>query len=205
MEPTPRDLLDASPLPGIKYREAFIDEYEEQELIAAIDHEELSPFRFQGWLGKRLTITYGWNYDFNSGSFGPAKPLPDYLLPLRARAEQFAELPEGALEQALLIRYDPGATIGWHRDRPVFDKIVGVSLGAPAPLRFRLRRDSGFARVKIEVRPRSAYLLSGEARHDWEHSIDKLMETRWSITFRSLSEKARQKISAGQGAISKAG
>jgi alkylated DNA repair dioxygenase AlkB len=204
MSHTPRDLFDAAPLPGLKYREGLIDEHEEQELIAAIDREQLSPFRFQGWLGKRLTITYGWNYDFDSGSFGRAAPLPDYLLPLRARAEQFANLPEGALEQALLIRYDPGATIGWHRDRPVFDQIVGISLGASAPLRFRQRRGNGFARHKIEVKPRSVYLLSGEARQDWEHSIDQLAHTRWSITFRSLSDKARHKILAGQAAVAKA-
>jgi glutathione reductase (NADPH) len=31
----------------------------------------------------------------------------------------------------------------------------------------------------------------GEARHDWEHSIAGVTAPRWSITFRSLSEKGR--------------
>jgi alkylated DNA repair dioxygenase AlkB len=43
------------------------------------------------------------------------------------------------LVQALLIRYDPGASIGWHRDRPVFEHVVGISLGADARLRLRRR------------------------------------------------------------------
>jgi alkylated DNA repair dioxygenase AlkB len=37
--------------------------------------------------------------------------------------------------------------------------------------------------------PRSIYHLTGEARHEWEHSIAGMAMTRWSITFRSLSEK----------------
>ena len=192
------DLFGASPLPGLRYQDDFLSAPEERRLIEKIDEENLAPFRFQGWTGKRLTVTYGWRYDFDSGAFGRADPVPDYLVPIRKRAEEFAGLPEGALEQVLLIRYDVGAGIGWHRDRPVFEDVIGISLGAPAPMRFRQRLDKGFARVKLPLSPRSIYLLSGEARHVWEHSIDALTETRWSITFRSLSEKGRIKYAAGQ-------
>ena len=157
------------------------------------------PFRFHGWLGKRVTASYGWRYDFDDASFTPAEAIPDWLLSVRARAARFANLQPDELVQALLIRYDPGAGIGWHRDRPVFEHILGISLGAPATMRFRRRRGAGFDRVSALLGPRSIYHLTGEARHEWEHSISAMEVTRWSITFRSLSEKSRQRERVGIG------
>jgi len=109
------------------------------------------------------------------------------LLPLRAKAAQFARKDPDDLVQALLIRYDAGAGVGWHRDRPVFEHVVGISLGAPTTMRFRRRRAGGFDRATVELPARSIYHLSGEARHEWEHSIAEMTLTRWSITFRSLA------------------
>lgn len=180
------DLFDRRALAGLTLAEAIVAPSEEPALIAAIDRAELSPFRFHGWLGKRLTASYGWRYDFDTANFGPAEPIPDWLLPLRQRAAGFAGLPPDQFVQALLIRYDPGAGIGWHRDRPVFAHVVGISLGAPATMRFRRRRRGGFDRASAWLAPRSIYRLAGEARHEWEHSIAELAVTRWSITFRSL-------------------
>lgn len=177
------------PLPGLAYAPDLLTAAEEAALVAAIDALELSPFRFHGWLGKRLTASFGWRYDFDDASFRPAAPIPDILLPLRARAAAFAGLPEEALVQALATRYDPGAGIGWHRDRPVFAHVVGISLGAGATLRFRRRDGAGFKRISIPLAPRSIYHLAGEARWEWEHSIAAMAVVRRSITFRSLSEK----------------
>ena len=185
------DLFGTSLLPGLAYRDALIDRDEEAMLIARIDEQDLEPFQFQGWLGKRLTRSFGWHYDFDTSQFGATDPLPDWLLPIRQRAAAFATLPEETLVQALLIRYDPGAGIGWHRDRPVFEHVVGVSLGVPATMRFRRRRPGGFDRVAVPLPPRSVYHLGGEARHDWEHSIAEMEVTRWSITFRSFTASAR--------------
>src|SRR6201987_5027944 len=193
MSPIPGqpDLFDEPCLAGLFQRSAIVTPGEEQMLIESIDAAELSPFRFHGWLGKRLTVMYGWNYDFDDASFTPAEAIPDWLLPLRAKAARFAGLPPDELAQALLIRYDPGAGIGWHRDRPVFEHVLGISLGAPATMRFRRRRSGGFDRATALLAPRSIYHLIGEARHQWEHSIAAMEATRWSITFRSLSEKGR--------------
>lgn len=177
------------PLSGLTAATDWIDADSEAELIAAIDRTALSPFKFQGWLGKRLTSSFGFHYDFERGQFGATDPIPDWLAPIKARAAAFAGLDDALLVQALLIRYDPGAGIGWHRDRPVFEHVVGISLGAPATLRFRRRTAKGFDRATAPLPPRSIYHLSGEARHDWEHSIAEMAETRWSITFRSFSEK----------------
>jgi len=189
---TTADLFGETLIAGLEYRSGFITSAEEQELIGHLHAEDLSPFKFQGWTGKRLTRTFGWRYDFDDRSFAPSEPVPDWLKPLRAKAAAFADIAPDDFVHALLVRYDPGAGIGWHRDRPVFETVVGISLGTPAVLRFRRRRAGGFDRHNVEVEPRSAYLLSGGARHEWEHSIAPGETLRFSITFRTLSEKGER-------------
>jgi alkylated DNA repair dioxygenase AlkB len=191
------DLFGTTALPGLAYGEEIVAPAAEAALIAAIGAAGLAPFRFHGWLGKRLTASFGWHYDFDAASFGPSEPVPDWLLPVRDRAAAFAGLSSDDLVQALLIRYDPGAGIGWHRDRPVFEHVVGISLGEPATLRFRRRRQGGgFDRASIDLAPRSIYHLSGEARYGWEHGIAEMAKTtRWSITFRSLSARGTKTAS----------
>jgi len=180
MNPIPGqpDLFDEPPLAGLHQAGAFVTPGEEQMLIASINAAELSPFRFHGWLGKRLTSSHGWRYNFDDASFTPAEAIPDWLLPLRAKAAQFACLQPDELVQALLIRYDPGAGIGWHRDRPVFEHVLGISLGTPATMRFRKRKPGGFDRASVPLAPWSIYHLTGEARHEWEHSIAAMEVTR---------------------------
>jgi alkylated DNA repair dioxygenase AlkB len=183
------DLFERPLVAGLAFRPDLITREVETELIARIDAIDLTPFRFQGWLGKRVTASFGWSYDFDNASFGPTEPIPDWLLPIRDSAAAFAGLAPQDLVQVLLTRYDPGAGIGWHRDRPVFEHVVGISLGVTATMRFRRRNAGGFDRANVPLPPRSAYNLSGEVRYDWEHSITEMDATRWSITFRSLSAK----------------
>jgi len=187
------DLFDGPLVPGLATKAEIISAEEEASLIAKIDAEGLSPFRFQQWTGKRLTRSFGWSYDFESGRFTRTDPLPDWLEPVKARAATFARLAPDELVQALLIRYDPGAGIGWHKDRPVFEHVVGISLGNAATLRLRQRTAGGFTRAKAALAPRSIYHLAGEVRHQWEHSIAPLEVPRWSITFRSLSDVGASK------------
>ncbi|MGN6154696.1 MAG: alpha-ketoglutarate-dependent dioxygenase AlkB [Sphingomicrobium sp.] len=191
------DLFGEPLIAGLEYRPNFITADEERGLIEHLSSAELSPFKFQGWTGKRLTRTFGWRYDFDDRSFAPSEPIPDWLQPLRSKAAEFASVDPEDFVHVLLVRYDPGAGIGWHRDRPVFEDVVGVSLGTPAVLRFRRRREGGFDRESIEVEPRSAYLLSGPARHQWEHSIAPGETLRFSITFRTFSDKGRRAAAHG--------
>lgn len=164
-----------------------VSEAEEAELIARIDAAPLTPFKFGQWTGKRLTVSYGSAYDYQRGTTTPAPPLPGWLVDLRARLAPLAGLEADALQQALLIRYDPGAGIGWHRDRPQYGDVLGLSLGAPATLRLRRRRDGGgFDRHPLPLEPRALYRLSGEVRQEWEHSIAPQDLPRWSITLRTL-------------------
>jgi alkylated DNA repair dioxygenase AlkB len=182
-------LFDLPLLPGLAFRDQLIGRAEESELMSNIQRVDLSPFRFQGWTGKRMTRTFGWRYDFDDRSFQPVDPMPAWLDDLRGKAAVFAGLDADEFVHALVTRYDPGAPIGWHRDRPQFGTVVGVSLGSEAMLRFRKRDGSGFRRFSLTLPPRSAYLLSGEARHEWEHSIAPAEQLRFSITFRTLSDK----------------
>jgi alkylated DNA repair dioxygenase AlkB len=187
-------LFDAPLVPGLRARDELIDAAEEAALIGQVDALDLAPFRFHGWQGKRRTRSYGWRFDFDDASFERTDPIPDWLLPLRRRAAGFASLAPDELVHVLLARYDPGAGIGWHRDRPLFDRVVGISLCSPATLRLRQRTDSGFRRAQLDLSPRSAYLLSGEVRHAWEHSIAPGDRLRFSITFRTLSDLGRKRI-----------
>ena len=185
-------LFDAPLIAGLRYAEAVIGEAEEEQVIERLIRTDLSPFRFHGWLGNRKTKSFGWRYDFDDASFAPTDPVPGWLAPLRETAGAFAGVQAKDFVHVLLARYDPGAGIGWHRDRDVFDQVVGISLAAPATLRFRRRKPGGFDRANLEVAPRSAYLLSGEARREWEHSITPGDALRFSITFRTLSDKGRR-------------
>lgn len=183
---TQASLFDAMP-PGLAVREEFITEPEENALLEKFATLDFQPFAFQGWYGKRETISFGWRYDFNDSRLHAAPPIPEFLLPLRERAAALAGVAPEALEQALVIRYGVGAGIGWHRDRPAFDRVVGISLSSACILRFRRREGMKFRRWSLEASRRSAYLLSGEIRRQWEHSIAPVEELRHSITFRSRS------------------
>lgn len=140
-------LFDTPLIAGLAYAENVISEAEERQLLQRLDALELAPFRFHGWLGNRKTQSFGWRYDFEDASFTPAEPIPGWLQPLRERAASFAGVAPEDFVHVLLARYDAGAGIGWHRDRDVFEKVVGISLAMPATLRFRRRIAEGFTRA----------------------------------------------------------
>jgi alkylated DNA repair dioxygenase AlkB len=188
--PSPQpDLFEKAPAAapaGLAYAQAFIDSREEAELAGNISALPFKPFEFHGFTGNRRTVSFGLHYAFDGSGLREAEPVPGWLEPLRARAAGFAGRRPDEFVHALVIEYAPGAGIGWHRDRPVFGDVVGVSLLAPAPLRFRRRSGTGWERFTLTAEPRSAYLLSGEARHEWEHSIPRLETLRYSVTLRTL-------------------
>lgn len=171
---------------GFVYRPEFIAPEEEQTLLAAIAPLPFREFEFHGYKGRRRVVSFGWRYDFEGAGLQKIEPLPAFLLPLRDRAADFAGLPPDAFEHALVTEYPPGAPIGWHRDRSVFGDVVGVSLLAPCVFRFRRKLGAGWERAKLIAEPRSAYLLRGAARQEWEHSISEVEAQRYSITFRTL-------------------
>lgn len=188
------DLFGSSLIPGLRLGDDLVGRADEEELIQRIAALPLAPFRFQGFTGKRLTHSFGWHYDFQKQVLTRAEPIPPWLQPLQEKAARFAGIDPEEIMHALVIRYDPGAAIGWHRDRPVFDQVIGVSLGAPTVMSFRRRAAGRFRRLQLPLAPRSVYLLSGEARHDWEHSIRPHAQQRFSITFRTFAAHAKRLI-----------
>jgi alkylated DNA repair dioxygenase AlkB len=177
----PTDLPD-----GMVYRPGFVSPAEEAALLAWLATLAFAPFQFQGYEGRRQVVSFGWAYDFSRSHLLEAAPIPEELAPLRTRAAALAGCAAEALAQVLINKYEPGAPIGWHRDRPVFDRVVGVSLGVACIFRLRRRVGAGFERKTLTLEPRSAYLLAGEARSGWEHSIPPAPALRYSITFRNF-------------------
>jgi alkylated DNA repair dioxygenase AlkB len=173
-------------VPGLELVREAVTPAEEAELAARIDAAPLAPFQFGQWEGKRLTVHYGSAYDFSRHRLDEALPLPDWLIAVRDQLAPQVGRDPAAFAAALLIRYDPGAGIGWHRDRPQYGEVLGLSLSAPCVLRLRRRTENGFERRSVDLPPRSLYLLSGEVRREWEHSIVPLEMTRRSITLRTL-------------------
>ncbi len=172
---------------GLDYRPRFISPAEEDALADRISKLDLKPFEFHGFQGNRRTISFGWQYVFDGSGLSKAGAIPDFLLPLRDRAAAFAGVEAVAIQHVLMIEYAPGAGIGWHRDRPVFGDVVGISLLAPARLRFRRKKGDKWERSALIAEPRSAYLLKGPSRHEWEHSIPAMERLRYSITFRTFA------------------
>jgi alkylated DNA repair dioxygenase AlkB len=174
---------------GFKYAPALVTVAEEAELVTRIRALPFREFEFHGYTGKRRVVSFGWKYDYEGRVLGKVDDIPDFLLELRPRAEAFAGVRAESLQQALVTEYSPGAAIGWHRDKAVYGQIVGVSLLAPCTFRLRRSIGSKWERVNIVADPRSVYLLSSDARTEWEHSIPPVDALRYSITFRNLREK----------------
>jgi alkylated DNA repair dioxygenase AlkB len=182
------DLFQASPaLPeGFRYWPDFLSADEERNLVERFATLPFKEFEFRGYRGNRRVLSFGWQYDFNQMELQRTDDMPAFLLPLRERAARFANLEASDLQHVLLTEYAPGAGIGWHKDKPMFAEVVGISLGSPCAFRFRRKSGRTWERASVVAEPRSAYLLQGPSRTEWEHSIPALDRLRYSITFRNF-------------------
>lgn len=176
-EPEPR---------GFRYRDEIVTEEEQSGLLACLAGLDLRPFEFHGHVGNRRVVSFGLKYDFERRAVEPADAIPEFVEELLGRAAGFAGVDPGAFRQVGVNEYRAGAGIGWHKDKREFGIVVGVSLGSSATMRFRRAEGGGWRRVSHTVRPRSIYLLDGEARREWEHSVPPVSGLRYSITFRTI-------------------
>ena len=176
--------LDVMP-PGFRYAPEFLTAAEEAELVAHVERTEWSAVRMHGVVAKRRVAHYGIRYAYEGRQTEEGPPIPEYLLGVRGRLAAWAEVEADALVEALVTEYGPGAGIGWHRDAPMFGIVVAVSLVAGVRMRFRSIQDPGGPKIDKVLEPRSAYLLSGSARWQWQHHIPPVKELRYSVTFRT--------------------
>jgi alkylated DNA repair dioxygenase AlkB len=182
-------LLEPLPLlpEGLEYRAELVSADEEAELLEHFRELDFREYEFHGYLGKRRVVSFGLHYDPNECTIrSTEEDIPGFLLPLRQKAADFARLAPTELQQALVTEYAPGAAIGWHRDRPAYRDVIGVSFRSPCRFRFRRKRSSSWQRASLIVEPRSVYLLRGPARTEWQHSIPPAERLRYSVTFRSM-------------------
>ena len=182
------DLFGSAPsLPaGFAYQADLVSPQEERDLLAHFADLPFREFEFHGHVGRRRVVSFGWEYDFGQERVHRTHDLPAFLLPLRDEAAAFAGLAANDLPHALVTEYQAGAAIGWHKDKGVFGDVVGISLLSPCTLRLRRKKGATWERASLTAEPRSAYLLRGPARTEWEHSIPAVESLRYSITFRSI-------------------
>lgn len=181
--------------PGFVYQSDFISRDEEHTLAARIREMEFSAVVMRGQTAKRGVVHLGWLYGYESFRITPGPPgppVPEWLVPLRARAAELGGITGEELAEALITEYPAGAVIGWHRDAPPFGVVIAVSLLGACRLRLRRKAGEKCDTREVQVAPRSAYLLGGEARSQWQHSIPAVKELRYSITFRTLRSRMRE-------------
>ena len=177
---------------GLRYETDFLAPTEETALIAQIEALPLAPMRYQQFTALRHVVNYGGRYDFSAQRLDEAEPIPEWLHPLRDRAAQWAGLAPAELRHALVAQYRPGTPLGWHRDVPDYEDVLGISLAGEAILRFRPYPPVAPKKadvIRLAVAPRSIYLLRGEARWGWQHSVAPTHVLRYSITFRTRRAK----------------
>jgi alkylated DNA repair dioxygenase AlkB len=171
---------------GLQYAAEFISPAVERELIGHIAALPLQPFQFGAYEGKRRVASFGFRYDYTLHRLQAAEPIPPWLTALIAQVEAFGG-PATNVAQILCTEYEVGVGIGWHRDKPQFDRVFGLSLGSPCKFRFRRKRGESWQRYTLDAEPRSLYLMSGESRRIWEHSIPGVEALRYSITLRTMA------------------
>ncbi|MGO7689826.1 alpha-ketoglutarate-dependent dioxygenase AlkB [Rhizobium ruizarguesonis] len=175
---------------GFRYAPDVVPDDLQLAVLEKMPELPFKAFDFHGFEGKRRTVSYGWKYDFDAQRVRKGEDIPPFLLRVRALAGSFAGIDPDRLEQALVTEYSSGAPIGWHRDKFVFGRVVGISLLSPCTFRLRRRHRDKWQRSSIIVEPGSAYVMAGNARTLWEHSIPPVDKLRYSITFRELSPGA---------------
>lgn len=171
---------------GFHYKRGIVPAAMQADLLREMPRLPLKSFDFHGFEGKRRVISFGWKYDFDTERVNRIGDMPPFLLPVRGIAAAFAGIEPDHLQQALVTEYAPGSPIGWHLDKKVFGRVVGISLLSPCTFRLRRRAGDKWLRAAVIAEPGSAYLLSGAARNEWEHSIPPVEQLRYSVTFREI-------------------
>lgn len=182
-------MLDDLPR-GFAYHPAVLEEVEEVELASRLEGLDFAAVTMRGMVARRRAKHFGWVYGYESWRITPGPPIPDFLGAVRRRAALLAGVTSDALAEVLVNAYPPGAGIGWHRDAPQFGVVIGVSLLGECRLRFQRGRGPARQTRAVTIAPRSVYVLAGAARYEWQHSVPPTKTLRYSVTFRTLLDRA---------------
>jgi alkylated DNA repair dioxygenase AlkB len=176
---------------GYAYQSDFLAQQDEAELIRQVEGLPLAQARYKQFLARRRVVSYGGSYDYSAQRLEPGKPIPSFLHTLRAHAAAWNGCAPEDFTHALIAEYPPGAELGWHRDVPDFELVVGISLLNACRMRFRRYPHKPREKsIAVELEPRSIYRLRGAARWAWQHSVPPVPALRYSITFRTLRKRA---------------
>jgi alkylated DNA repair dioxygenase AlkB len=188
------------------YRPEFVSREEEKALLEAIAPLPFREARFQEYFAKRRVVHFhagagdeaysGHDDTFSSG------PLPPFLIDLQRKVADWLAIDPATFVHALVSEYRPGTPIGWHRDKPVYGIVIGLSLAGWGSMRFR-PFESRTARetVLLELEPRSAYVMRDEIRWQWQHSMLPTKALRYSITFRTRVEPSQARVARSTDSI----
>jgi len=176
---------------GFVYLAQFINEAEEATLLELIRELPFEQAQYKEWRARRRIVSFGGRYDYSHNELGEAPPIPPFLHPLRAQLARWAGLAEERMQHATVAEYRPATPLGWHRDVPEFEDVLGLSLLGHARMRFRPWPPASGQRAtwKIDLEPRSAYQIRGAARWQWQHAVSPTRELRYSITFRTRNPR----------------
>ena len=176
---------------GFSYYPAFISVAEEMQLLDAISKFQLHTFHFQGYEAKRKVASFGHDWSFETRTLSKGKEIPGVFDPLIEKIVTQISLKKEDIGELLITEYPVGAVINWHRDAPPFDLIAGISLHTDCTFRlrpFEKAKQNRNSIIAIPVKRRSLYIMQGESRTKWQHSIAPVKEVRYSITLRKLKE-----------------
>ena len=172
---------------GFVYRPDFLTPREEERFVAEFESLPFEDATYQEYTARRRIINFGWGFEFDQDQPRSGPPLPTFLLPLQKKVAKWLDVPVARVVEALVTEYQPGTPIGWHRDRDIFESVVGVSLSGWCDMQLRpLQAASPAKPLTVSLEPRSAYLMQGESRWQWQHHIPPTKTLRYSITFRTL-------------------
>jgi alkylated DNA repair dioxygenase AlkB len=177
---------------GFQYIPDFLSPEEERELVKFIQQYPLKNMIFQGFEAKRKVLSFGYDYHFDNRKLTAGVPIPGAFQPIIRKTAERLQIPAEDFVKVLLTEYAPGTVINWHRDAPPFEKIAGLSLLSDCTFKLRPYDKSKQTRAAVKsftVERRSLYLMEGDARENWEHSIAPVKSLRYSITIRTLREK----------------
>jgi len=182
----PRDLPR-----GLLYQPEFVTPEEEAALLCAIAPLPLREAKFREYFAKRRVAHFHADtdtprYDDGGVDSFTSGPMPPLVAALRDKVAGWLGLAAADFVHALVSEYRPGTPIGWHRDKPVYGIVVGISLAGWGRMRFRpYEAQDARHTVALDLAPRSVYVMREAIRWDWQHSMLPTKELRYSITLRT--------------------